>query len=104
MKKVLEYDPAAKITRVFHYDESVDAKNFAIETIQDTTDIINQNLRRINDAKRGFHGEDFAHVARIPLTIFMDLQKKGITKDPAAMKRWLNDPDNAAFRTRPGVI
>jgi hypothetical protein len=103
MKKLLDHDAAAGITRVFHYDESVDEKNFLIETKQNVDGIIEQNRREFNGADRGFKG-DMKKVASIPLTVFMDLQKRGITRDPVAMKRWLNDPDNAAFRTAPGVV
>lgn len=103
MKKVLDFDPAAGITRVFHYDDAANDNDFRIETIQETTDIIEENRRAFNDADKGFKG-DMTHVARIPLTVFMHLQKSGIAKDPVAMRRWLNDPDNAAFRVKPGVV
>ncbi len=42
---------------------------------------------------------DTVHVARIPLVIYRQLQRLGITQDRAAFNRWLNDPDNAVFRT-----
>ena len=42
---------------------------------------------------------DTVHVARIPLGIYRQLERLGITKDRAAFHRWLNDPDNAVFRT-----
>jgi hypothetical protein len=104
MKKILDHDPLSGITRTFHYDEGNDAKNFLIETVQETAGLVEDNRDLLNNAKRGFHGEEMSHVARIPTTIMMDLIKKGIDKDPVAFKRWLNDPDNAAFRVKPGVI
>ncbi len=42
---------------------------------------------------------DTVHVARIPLNIYMHLQRLGITKDPKRWAAWLNDPDNSVFRT-----
>ena len=42
---------------------------------------------------------DTVHVARIPLVIWRRLQQLGITKDEAALNRWLNDRDNRVFRT-----
>jgi hypothetical protein len=42
---------------------------------------------------------DTVHVARIPMVIWQNLQRLGITKDEAALNRWLNDPDNCVFRT-----
>jgi hypothetical protein len=35
---------------------------------------------------------------------YMDLKKKGILDDQVALKRWLNDPENRYFRTRPGQV
>jgi len=105
MKKLFSHDPLTGTTKFFHYDESVDEQNFAIQTVQETTPIIDANRAEMNDAPtRIGSNEDFVKVASIPLTIYMDLQKKGITKDPKAFKRWLNDPDNRFFRTRPGVV
>lgn len=106
MKQLFDYDPLTLTTKVFHYDESVDAKNFVIETVQDTTPILEANKIEANQthAKLGAGKEDFVKVASIPMTIFMELQKAGITRDPVAMKRWLNDPDNKFFRTRHGVV
>ena len=47
---------------------------------------------------------DMHKVASIPMSIFYDLKRKGILDDPVAMKKWLNDPDNRVFRTRPGQV
>jgi hypothetical protein len=38
------------------------------------------------------------------MPLFYRLKKDGIIDDPSAMKRWLNDPDNRFFRTRPGRV
>lgn len=43
-------------------------------------------------------------VARVPMIIMQDLIAKGIDQDDKAMKRFLNDPDNRVFRTRPGRV
>jgi hypothetical protein len=34
----------------------------------------------------------------------MELKQQGIIDDPKALRRWLNDPDNRYFRTRPGRV
>lgn len=106
MKKLFDYDPLTLTRKTFHYDESVDAKNFVIETVQDAAPIIAANKEEFNQthAKLGAGKEDFVKVASIPMNIYMELRKKGIVQDPAAMKRWLNDPDNRFFRTRAGVV
>ena len=57
----------------------------------------------MNEAKRTMDGLG-RKVASIPLVVWNDLQKKGITRDKAAFKRWLNDPDNKFFRTTSEVV
>ena len=43
------------------------------------------------------HG--MTHVARIPLVIWRQLEKLGITKDEKALNAWLDNRDNRVFRT-----
>lgn len=105
MKRLFDIDPLSGTKRTFIYDESADAKNFVIETEQETTPIVEANKLAFNDAPtRIGQKEELVKVASIPLAIFFDLQRKGITRDPVAFKKWLNDPDNRAFRTRPGTV
>ena len=97
---LLSFDPVLGLTRKFHWDDTTD--EFLIQTQQETTDIVEQNKLEFNEAPNRW-GE-WSKIASIPLSIYMDLKKKGILDDEAAFKRWLNDPDNAAFRTRPGRV
>lgn len=46
----------------------------------------------------GKHG-DIQKVAGIPIGLYFDWQRQGITDDPEAMRRRLNDGDFAKFRT-----
>lgn len=100
-KRLFDHDPLTGITRWFHYDDAND--DFYIQTQQETQDIVDQNMREANEAGDGWKG-DWHKVASIPLTTFMQLQKQGITQDQAALKKWLNDPDNAYFRTKHGTV
>jgi hypothetical protein len=43
-------------------------------------------------------------VASIPMGVYMELDAKGIARDEKAFARWLDDPDQRAFRTRPGRL
>jgi|DEB0MinimDraft_3_1074331.scaffolds.fasta_scaffold51135_2 hypothetical protein len=83
-----------------HDDGSV-----TIETVQTVDAVAEDNKAVFNqfDERTNWKG-DMHRVASIPMSIFYDLQRKGILNDPAAMKRWLNDPDNRVFRTRPGQV
>lgn len=102
-RKLLSYDDFTGISKWFHWDDSNDT--FLIETEQAApvlNEIIENNKQDYNDAPSNW-GEGRL-VARLPLHIYWDLKKKGIADDDAAMKRWLNDPDNRFFRTFPGAV
>lgn len=103
--KLLEYDPVRKIRRDFHYDPATD--EFVVETRQEVEALTEQNkaLHNATDERVGWKG-DWHRVASLPLNVHADLQRRGLfdrgrEKD---LKRWLNDRDNLAFRTRPGRV
>jgi hypothetical protein len=100
MKKLMDIDPITGIRHVFHYDDMTDEATITAE--QDVDDVIEQNKALYNES-HGRHGE-LTRVAQIPMVVYMDLKKRGIIDDQVAMKRWLNDPDNRYFRTRPGTV
>lgn len=80
-----------------------------IQTVQDVSGIVEANKAEYNSLDYGARWGDFTKVASIPMTVIDDLNKRGIMKgfavsDAAAFKRWLNDPENRFFRTRPGVV
>ena len=99
-RRLLSYDPYTGIKRTFEYDHSDDT--FSIITEQDWDDIGEANQQARNDAPTRWG--DMAKVASIPLTVYYDLIKKGIIHDQAALKKWLNDPENQVFRTRGGRV
>jgi hypothetical protein len=101
--RVLSNDPETGIQELFYYDPDTD--QMAIEVVQDVTPIleVSKALFAQTDARAGWKG-DLHRVAQIPLVLFYELKKKGLTIDRKAMKRWLNDRDNEAFRTRPGRV
>jgi hypothetical protein len=49
-------------------------------------------------------GETFRHVGTIPPHVLRQAYREGWIHDQKKWKQWLNDPDNAAFRTWPGQI
>lgn len=79
-----------------------------------------QNIGAILEANKADYNETDAkakwgegqlsnRVARIPLVVFQDLEKQGITRgftviDMNRFKAWLNNPDNQVFRTRAGRV
>lgn len=101
--RLLSDDPETGIRRLFHYDEETDV--VTIETQQDVEAVLemNQYLRNNTDARAGWKG-DLHWIGQIPPTIYYDLKKRGIFDDQVAFRKWLNDPDNICFRTRPGRV
>jgi hypothetical protein len=83
-----------------------------IETRQDITANIEQNLKEFNsyDERARWSDDMFGNkVASIPLTVIDDLNAKGIMRgfavvDEKKFKEFLNSPDNRFFRTRPGKV
>lgn len=96
----MDHDPTTGISHVFYYDDMTDEATIVAE--QDVSSVVELNKKSYNET-HGKFGE-FSKVASLPLVVYNDLQQKGILNDPKALKRWLNDPDNRFFRTRPGTI
>lgn len=95
--------PELGLVEKWHYDESTDTA--IIESVQDVEQILDANRNAYNETDERARYKDGAHmVARIPLVVLQDLKKRGIADDPAAMRKWLNDPENKYFRTRPGRV
>lgn len=107
MKRLFDHDPVTGVKQWFHMEDGAD--DFTIQTEQPVEALIEANRAAFNgfDSGRSPWGEAIGartRVASIPLNIYQDLKTRGVLADPAALKRWLNDPDNAVFRTRPGVV
>lgn len=100
MRKVMDHDPVSGISHVFYYDDMTDEASIVAE--QDVKSVVEHNKDQFNQTY-GKWGE-FAKIASLPLVVYQDLQRKGILDDTKAFKRWLNDPDNRFFRTRPGNV
>lgn len=101
-KRVFHTDPLMGITEVFHGSE--DGDSFTIETIQDVAPLLDRNKADLNEVTNSDKWGDGKLVARIPMVIYDQWLREGITHDQAKLKAKLNDPDNAFFRVWPGHI
>jgi hypothetical protein len=101
--ELFDVNPLTGTRKMWHYD--ADKDEATIETIIDATAIVADNQQKFNsfDEKANWKG-DMHHVASIPMALFYKMKAEGKLDDQAYMKRWLNDPDNRAFRTRPGEV
>ena len=100
--RILSQNKEAGITQLWH--EHADG-SVTIETKQDITDIIESNKATYNavDGKANWKG-DIHRIGSVPLSIYYDLQRRGILQDPKRLKAWVNDSANQVFRTRPGQV
>lgn len=106
MKKLFNVDTFSGRHTVAHDDGE---GGLILETKQDVSNIIEGNKKLFNQVTSQDKWGDITHVARLPLTVIDDLNKKGIMRGFAVVnetefKAFLNHPDNRFFRTRPGRL
>lgn len=99
---LIEVDPLTQIKTFTHYDHAHDIHY--VEEVQDVEPIIEyaKALYRQHDERSRWGS--IAQVAEIPNTVLFDLIRDGTLFDQKRLRKWLNDPDNSAWRTRPGRV
>ena len=98
-KRLFGHYPLTGVTEYWHV---TDKGEYVIEKIQDVTSIVEANKRQYNEAPQKYG--DMNKVASIPLSVYYELKRQGIADDPKAFRKWLNDSNNQAFRTRLGTL
>lgn len=100
--RLLDFDPILGITEKYYEQDG----KWIVARDQDATSLIEANLQKRNsvDERARFKSEAFNRVASIPMVVLEELRRKGILNDKKAFRKWLNDRDNLAFRTRPGRV
>lgn len=101
-KKLFDTNQELGITRIWHYNDATDEAT--IQTQQDVTNVIEENRSDFSQVDERAPWGELTKVASIPLSLYYQLKAEGKLDDEAYMKRWLNDPDNRYFRTRPGTV
>ena len=71
-------------------------------------DVIENNREYVKANPKNVHAgntqKHMVKVGEIPLTVWMQLKDEGVARDPKALRKWLNDPDNRYFRTYDGDV
>jgi hypothetical protein len=101
-KRLLDVDPFLGLKEYFYYDD--DTGECRIEQVQNTDFIVEQNKQRLAQSSVRDKWGEMTLVATIPMSLWADLNAKGIVKDTKEFKKWLNDPENRFFRTREGKV
>lgn len=103
--RVFSHDPVTGKTVYFHFDE--DTEEITFETQTPIGGLLEgaQAARNEVDERANWKG-DAHHVSWMPTPILMKMMREHPeTEDfQRAIKRWLNDPDNRPFRSRPGRV
>lgn len=93
------YDHQGNVIRVAHTDAADD--RYIFETIEDHEPTIESaKILRENQSNKSM----MRHVARVPMTIYEQAIREGWANDQLAWAKWLNDPDNRAFRVWEGNV
>lgn len=91
-------DYTITITRISDTQAQIDTIYKNIETL------LAVNAEQANNFSKTGKLGDTVKAASIPTGIYYQWQKEGITDDPEAMKRRLNDPTYSKFRTNGLVL
>ena len=108
MSKKIPIENTGVTKTILHSDDS--EGKIHIETTQDIQPVLEENKIRRNLGEFHNKKKDWYHAASIPLVVVQQLVKKGImhphgaVKDKARFKKWVNDPDNRAFRIWQGNL
>jgi hypothetical protein len=108
LKRLLDYDELSGVSTFFHSD----GETVTFEDVQDVEPIIEANKLLYNDfdERTPHKGDGFHRVASIPAVVMVELERQGIIdnawniKDERRFLRFLDDPENIYFRTRPGKL
>jgi hypothetical protein len=106
MPKIFAQDLDTQTVQIAHEDGE---GGLIIETKQNVQPFLEQNKASYAQIDERAKWGEFTKIASIPFAVIQELNKKGILRgfhivDQKAMKKWINDPDNRFFRTRPGRI
>lgn len=103
---VMDYDPVTRTRKLARVTELPDGgEKWEWKTEQDCSALVQENaaIRQAQEGKR--YGDGNTLIARIPMTVWANRLSDPIKQgDDEFLKRWLNDPDHAAFRTKSGRI
>lgn len=104
LTRLLDIDPHTNSHTLFHTDTN--GEKMALEEVQDVTDLVEKSKLLYNcyDERTPFKGDGLHHVAHIPDVMWAEMCRTGANLDKRFIRDWVNNPDNAAFRTRPGRI
>lgn len=93
-------DHRGSVIKTLHTDAH-DPDRMVEVTVQDLDPLLEQ-VRR--DRETHVQGKEMKLAAWIPMEVVERMMREGSWNDPAAIKRWANDPQNECFRVWKGRL
>lgn len=103
IERLFDEDPLTGIRTTFVMEPG--ARDYKLVREQWIDGQLQNNLDQRNHREGNWKGESH-HVARIPNIVVEEYKRRGIDliQDKDELQKWVNDPDNRMFRTRPGRV
>lgn len=103
MRNVTVYSRTNSVVRRFITDDMEPDKLYQVvsENNAPTLEYV-RKMRDYHDAVG--HAREMRHTAEVPVIVVEQMLRDGSFHDKRAWKKWLNDPDNAAFRVWKGRV
>lgn len=101
MRIAIPYQRNKFVKGTVHTDTNA-PDQFTLQTTEEMDRLLRYCADR-RDALQGARTEGIRHVAEVPITVYEKAVQEG-WDNPDGWRRWLNDPDNAAFRTWKGRV
>jgi hypothetical protein len=105
-KRLIRTDPVRGVS--VYLDIDATSGDFVFTEVQRVAGLQTRINSQANDWRMGsLIGDTQRHVqqvAELPAIVVHRLMREGIWRDEKAMRKWLNDRDNRAFRTTGGRI
>jgi len=91
----LDYDAFTGTSQRMHFHDN----KITLETTANIDALAEQNKEIRNDVSRTSRSGDMVKVASLPMLTYLDLQARGVLRDKAEMRKWLQSEEAAPFRT-----
>lgn len=101
MRIALPYQRNKFLRGTYHVDTDA-PDQFTLQTTEEVDRLMAYCAQRREDDKVA-SSDGIRHVAEIPVTVYEKAVQEG-WDNPDGWRRWLNDPDNAAFRIWKGRV
>lgn len=99
--RLFDSDPLMRADILWHTDTD---GSVTVEHRQDITDLVERNKREYASWDERSRWGPGRKVAEISMVALLDLQKRGIARDPKLLLKWLQSEEGRPYLTSPGRL